>query len=102
MTAVQIREKQSEVRLERRAKYVWLTFVVLLLGLQLTIGGFAIRLATADRSAAIVPDYHNAALNWDEDRESRSRVQQSGWDFRWQLSDTADASGNRGGSRVVE
>lgn len=91
----------KEKRAERRAKQIWITFVVMLLGLQLTIGAIAIRLATADRSAAVVPDYHNAALNWDADRESRSLIQRLQWDFRLELSDITDSSGNRAVRAVV-
>lgn len=55
-------------RAERNSKRIWVSLVVLLLGLQIGIGAIAISLATSDPSVAVVPDYHEAALNWDTDK----------------------------------
>ena len=59
--------------------------VTALLGLQLIIGGFSVYLATADKSVAVVPDYHAVALNWDNERASRMRIAQRGWTVRTAL-----------------
>ena len=80
---------------ERSALFTWVTLVVLLLGLQLTIGGIAITIATSDRSAAIVPDYHEAALSWDADRASRRRMKDLNWSFDYSISETEDLQGRR-------
>lgn len=88
-------EKQNVQIAERRAKWMWVSFVVLLLGLQLVIGGIAIRLAVTDRTAAVVPDYHQASLRWDEQKESRQLLKRLGWDLQLWFSDTVDGGGNR-------
>ena len=80
---------------EHLAKRFWLSLVVLLLGLQLIIGFVAIRLATGDRSVAIVPDYHNAALNWDVEHASRTLSDRKGWALDIHVSEQADTTGKR-------
>lgn len=80
---------------ERRAKRTWVSLVVGLLGLQIVLGAVAINLATTDRSVAIVPDYHNVALNWDKENASRTLAGRSGWNLQVDLSDTVDESGMR-------
>ncbi|NND98252.1 MAG: nitrogen fixation protein FixH [Pirellulaceae bacterium] len=86
----------TEQRLaERRAKRFWVSLVVFLLGLQLAIGGVAIRVATGDRSAVVVPDYHNAALNWDATYAKRTALTRLGWQLSVQPSDVVDAGGLR-------
>jgi nitrogen fixation protein FixH len=80
---------------ERRAKRFWVTLVVTLLGIQLTIGAVAIRLATGDPSVAIVPDYHTTALNWDREQRVNTAANRLGWKISVEASDLADASGNR-------
>lgn len=50
----------------RRASWQWGSLVVALLGLQVVGGIVAIIVATSDESVAIVPDYHQKALQWDE------------------------------------
>ena len=86
---------QNELKLERRAKRTWISLVVLLLGLQLVIGGFAIHIATGDRSTAIVPDYHNAALNWDSHQQRRDRLRQLDWKLNLEVAETPDGAGRR-------
>ncbi|TWU47348.1 FixH [Rubripirellula tenax] len=80
---------------ERRAKRFWVSLVVTLLGIQLLIGFVAIRLATGDPSAAIVPDYHNAALNWDVSQRAITAADRMGWTVSIATSDVADARGMR-------
>ena len=50
----------------RNAAIRWGGFVIGLLSLQVLIGVFAVMLATGDPSAAVVPDYYQKALHWDE------------------------------------
>lgn len=87
--------KTQEQVAERSAKRFWVSLVVVLLGLQLVIGFVAIRLATGDPSAAVIPDYHNAALNWDDSRRASQAADRLGWSVEISASDIADASGMR-------
>lgn len=86
---------EAEILAERRAKRFWVSLVVLLLGLQLVIGFVAIRLSTGDNSVAVVPNYHQAALNWDETKNARLAAKRNGWTLTLTASDVADGRGMR-------
>ncbi|MEL6106784.1 MAG: FixH family protein [Planctomycetota bacterium] len=80
---------RNRLQVDRRAKRTWLLLVVALLGLQLTIGGIAIALATSDPSAVVVPNYHQSALDWDSEQASRRLIDELGWTFEMELSEAA-------------
>lgn len=80
---------------ERRAKRFWIALVVFLFVVQSTIMGSVIHLAIGDPSAAVVPDYHNAALNWDETQRRRSAADRMGWEIEFAPSDVVDDRGMR-------
>ncbi len=82
-------------RLERRAKRFWVSFVVAFLGLQLAIGGVAVYLSFGKNAVAVVPNYHQAALNWDETKNSRSAAGRKHWKVELLASDVADDRGIR-------
>ncbi|QEG01659.1 FixH [Stieleria maiorica] len=80
---------------ERRAKRFWIALVVFLFAIQCTIMGLVMHLAIGDPSAAVVPDYHNRALNWDEARRTLEAADRLGWQIRFEASDVADDRGMR-------
>jgi len=80
---------------ERRAKYFWVSLVVILLGIQLVIGGIAIHLATSDPTVSVIPDYHQTALNWDQRRQVQTAADRMGWTIDIDASDVADGQGRR-------
>lgn len=82
-------------REERRAKRFWISLVVGLLGLQLVIGGFAVSVATSDQAPAVLPDYHQSALDWDSTQRTRAAIDQLGWEITVEPSDVVDAGGKR-------
>lgn len=86
---------ESELVAERRAKRFWVSLVLLLLTMQLAIGAVAIRLATGDRSVAVVPNYHQAALRWDDTKNARLAAKRNGWTLSLTVSDVADGRGMR-------
>lgn len=69
----------------RRAAWRWGGFVVGLLSLQVAGGIFAIMLATGDESVAVVPDYHQKALQWDQEMAVQEASRQLGWTFDLQV-----------------
>ena len=91
----------NAVRIERRAKRFWVTFIVTLLSLQVAIGAVSIYLATGDNSVAVVPDYHRAAMNWDDTKQERQAAVNSGWDWQLTASDVADGRGMRAVELVI-
>jgi nitrogen fixation protein FixH len=62
-----------------RSAWLWGSLVTAFLILQLVIGGLAFNLATGDPSVAVMPDYHERALNWDDEMARRQRSDQLGW-----------------------
>ena len=64
----------------RRAAWRWGSFVVGLLGLQVVGGIFAIMLATGDQSVAVVPNYHQKALQWDQEIAIQTASEKLGWE----------------------
>jgi nitrogen fixation protein FixH len=62
-----------------RSAWLWGSVVVAFLILQLVIGGLAYKLATGDPSVAVMPDYHQRALHWDDEIARRKRSDQLGW-----------------------
>jgi len=67
----------------RKAAIRWGGFVVALLAVQVAGGAAAIYLASHDPSAAVVPNYHEKALNWD--REMALQRQSASLDWQVQL-----------------
>ncbi len=63
----------------RNAAIRWGGFVVGMLSFQVAIGVIAVMLATGDPSVAVVPDYYQKSLAWDDQRESESVSRQLGW-----------------------
>jgi len=86
---------EAEILAERSAKRFWVSLVLVLLTLQLIIGFVAIRLATGDQSVAVVPNYHQAALNWDQTKIARSAAKRNGYTLDLNVSDVADGRGMR-------
>jgi nitrogen fixation protein FixH len=78
-----------------RSAWLWGTVVVAFLILQLVIGGLAFNLATGDPSVAVVPDYHERALNWDDELARRKRSDQLGWKSSARWSDTSSETNRR-------
>lgn len=79
----------------RRAAWFWGTFVVCFLGMQLTIGAVAIVLATGDPSVAVVPDYYQKALDWDQEMEARRVSELLRWRANIQVGDALSGGGQR-------
>src|SRR6056297_599142 len=78
----------EQARIEnRRAAWRWGSLVVGMLTVQVVAGAFAIRLATRDPSVAVVPDYYQKALDWDDHVALRRASQKLGWDVLLQQID---------------
>lgn len=74
---------QEQNRLANRSAALrWGGFVVGLLSVQVLGGVFAIYLATGDPSVAVVPDYHEKALNWDEQIELQKQSAELNWNVQ--------------------
>lgn len=73
---------QSEVSTEiaeRRARRFWVSFVCLLLGANLAMGGLAVYLASSDPSLSIIPNYYQKGLDWDKTKAVLVETERTGW-----------------------
>jgi nitrogen fixation protein FixH len=70
---------EAEKRAENRARHIWVTAIVGLLSLQVAVGVTSILLSVGDPSVAIIPNYHQAALDWDATHRAHELTQKLGW-----------------------
>lgn len=80
---------------ERKARRVWVSIVVGLLGLQVVAGITTVILATGDPTVAIIPDYHQSAVNWDTTRRARQLTDKLGLVIKPRVSLVDEATGRR-------
>lgn len=69
----------EQANLERRARRWWVSGIVSLLGLQVFIGIGSVILAVSDPTVAIVPNYHQKALDWDATQRAAQLTGKLGW-----------------------
>lgn len=74
---------------ERRARRFWMSVVVGLLGLQVFIGVGSVWLSLGDPSVAIVPNYHQKALDWDATQRARHLPAKLGWQIETHVGSVA-------------
>jgi nitrogen fixation protein FixH len=72
---------RSSVQIERRARFIWVGIVVLLLSLQLSGGIVTVYLAVSDPTVAVIPNYYQAGLDWDIKRRNLDQFVQLGWQY---------------------
>lgn len=79
---------------EARARWTWVGIILALIGSQLAIAFVAVWYAVGDPALAVVPDYYDKAVRWDELRAIRQRSADLGWQVQigWTPPDPA---GNR-------
>ncbi len=87
MTAGEMREKTAQLR--------WTVFILLFFLIQAVIWIVAISITTRDPSHAVVADYDERALNWDEERALRRASAALGWTATIRVDEAADIRGNR-------
>jgi nitrogen fixation protein FixH len=80
---------------EARARLFWCGLIIGLLMLQVVTGLAAVTLASADSSFAVVPGYHEQALNWDETQAMAWKSAALGWQAMVQATAEADRLGWR-------
>ncbi len=75
-------------RANRKAAWIWGSIVVGFLSLQVAIGVVAIFLATGDPSVAVVPDYYEKALKWDDYVALQNESDRLGWQVGTEITPT--------------
>lgn len=82
-------------RVERNARRWWVAGIVGLLGLQVVIGIGSVILAVGDPTVAIVPNYHQKALDWDASQRAVHLTKKLGWNVMPLVSLPSPETGKR-------
>ncbi|MCA9158177.1 MAG: FixH family protein [Planctomycetales bacterium] len=85
----------EQANLERRARRWWVSAIVGLLGLQVVVGVGSVLLAVGDPTVAIVPNYHQKALDWDASQRAAHLTEKLGWEVVPLVSLTSPETGKR-------
>lgn len=81
--------------LETIARWKWAGLIVGLLVLQVLMGGFAAFLAVGDPAFAVIPNYHEQAMHWDDVVAARFASDALGWQSRITAADAVNLYGKR-------
>lgn len=73
------KEKSSVQLKEKKAQYIWTAFILMFFGLQAVLWTVAIVFTSVDKSHAIIQDYDQLALNWDQEKAMRQASAALGW-----------------------
>ena len=73
----------------------WPSVVIALLAGQLLVSLSAVYIAFTDRSHAVLPDYYERAVDWDQHQAARRDSAALGWHTTWRIDDSADMFGQR-------
>jgi hypothetical protein len=71
---------------ERKSALLWATFIFGLIGINLSIAGYALAVAIADQSFRPLPNYSAQAVDWQVHKELISRSNQLGWKVEFEHS----------------
>lgn len=88
-------DRDAERLVEQRARRTWVGFVLLLLGGSVGMWLYAAFLAVSDPSMAVVPDYHEKALEWDEHMEAVRASEALGWSVHFLVGTKNGEKGTR-------
>jgi nitrogen fixation protein FixH len=95
-SAIPTRTTATELaRVERNARRWWVAGIVGLLSLQVVIGVGSVILAVGDPTVAIVPNYHQKALDWDASQRAVHLTEKLGWQVVPLVSLTSPETGKR-------
>ena len=83
----------------KRARWPWI--IVGLLGGHVLLMVAAVTIATHDRSFAVVPNYYQRAVNWDQTQAEKRASEKLGWHVRVEASSRVDPIGRRAVSFVL-
>lgn len=88
-------DARRAARAERHACLQWSAFIVFLLGGSVSMWIYAAFLAVSDPTMAVVPDYHEKALQWDKHLEVARVSKAIGWTIAVVPSAAVDAHASR-------
>ena len=89
-----IENDTTTIKQESRARWTWTGVIVGFIMIQFVMSGVAIYLANSDPTHAVVPNYHQQALEYDKVLAEKKASHDLGWTWNIQC-DPAQQSGQR-------
>lgn len=89
-----LEQNDEAMQQERRAKWTWTSVIVGFIMIQFIMSGVAIYLATSDPSHAVIPNYHQQALEYDKVLAEKKASHDLGWTWTIQC-DSRQLAGQR-------
>ncbi|MEZ5950762.1 MAG: FixH family protein [Planctomycetaceae bacterium] len=83
--------------MEIRSRILWVGMIVGLLSLQILCCLIGVLAATGTPSLAVIPNYHQQAMHWDEAKAAVAASAALNWQTRIEVSEAIDIYGNRPG-----
>ncbi|MFK7790373.1 MAG: FixH family protein [Phycisphaeraceae bacterium] len=93
--SIQSRVDQTALKKTQKRRFIMPAVVLGLLGGHMIFIFTAIAIGTGDPSFAVVPDYYQKAVDYDEKKALLAESAELGWTVELMPSDTADAIGQR-------
>ena len=81
---------------ERTAQLMWTAFILMFFVIQAIIWTIAISITSRDESHAVVANYDEQALKWDEVKAMQRASYELGWQSQIAVDSNADIRGHRG------
>ena len=75
-------KKKAEATAERKAMLTWVSIIVFFLFGSVGMWLFAAYIAVSDPTMAVVPDYHEKALQWDKHLDNVREAESQRWSER--------------------
>ena len=80
---------------EKTAQFLWTGFILMFFVIQAIVWIVAITLTANDTSHAVVPNYDERALKWNEEVALRAASEKLGWQSQLSIDDSGDILGQR-------
>ena len=93
--ASDLRKTDADAKVERKAKRFYIGLVLFLFAIQASIMTAVITMSIGDPGGAVMPNYYQAGLQWDQTKQSRTASDRLGWSVDLEASDVVDGSGKR-------
>ena len=90
-----VTQLSAESDRERKARLIWASMIIGLLGTQICMSMFAVFMATTTESLSVVPDYYNKALGWDDQQKILKASEKLNWQTDIQAGPEIDVYGSR-------
>ena len=87
-------EPAFDIQKEKKAQFIWTSIIVGFFLIQAILWAVAVTITASDKSHAIIENYDQLALNWQQQKELRLASEQLGWNARIEVAEKGDIRKN--------